>query len=197
MIFERAGEKCGLVRRRVVIQRGDLPGMLFMQFMVQFIDLRSCLVQSFLPGRRDLVDPATMPSNILEDRLQQAAPFQAMQKGIESSRPDAIPVTGEFFHHRQPKDGLVGRMYQDMNPDEAEKEFSLVIGHQSNIPSFLPESNLDSVKSDFDSSHTSDCVVGGRSTDELPPSLVRTGAVLACYADWLPPVGTGASVSNR
>ena len=100
-----------------------------MHFMVQFIDLRSCLVQSFLPSGRDLVDSATMPSNILDNRLQQTGPFQAMQEGVECSWPDAIPVMRQFFHHCHPKDGLVGGMYQDMNPDEAEKEFSLVIGH--------------------------------------------------------------------
>ncbi len=38
-----------------------------MQFVVQFIDLRSGLVQSLLAGRRDPVDSATVPSNILED----------------------------------------------------------------------------------------------------------------------------------
>ena len=100
-----------------------------MELVVQFINLRSCLVQGFLASRRDLVDPATMASNVPENRLQQAAPFQAMQKGVESSRPDAIPVMGQFLHHCKPEDGLVGRMYQDMNPDEAEKDLSLVIGH--------------------------------------------------------------------
>jgi len=45
-------------------------------------------------------------------------------------------VMGQFLHHRQPEDGLVGRMYQDMNPDEAEKDFALGIGHRLNIPPF-------------------------------------------------------------
>ena len=100
-----------------------------MELVVQFINLRSFLVQGLLPTRRDLVDPAIVASNVLENRLQQAASFQAMQKGVESSRPDAIPVMGQFLHHCKPEDGLVGRMYQDMNPDEAEKDLSLVIGH--------------------------------------------------------------------
>jgi hypothetical protein len=45
-------------------------GMLFVKFVVQFIDLHSGLVQRLLAGSRDLVDPATVPSNIFEDRLQ-------------------------------------------------------------------------------------------------------------------------------
>jgi hypothetical protein len=57
-----------------------------------------------------------------------------MQERVESSRPNAIPVMRQLLHHREPKDGLVGRMYEYVNPDEAEKEFPLVIGHRSNIP---------------------------------------------------------------
>ena len=42
----------------------------------------------------------------------------------------------QLFHHREAKDGLVGRMYEYMNPYKAEKEFSLMTGHRSNIPCF-------------------------------------------------------------
>jgi hypothetical protein len=112
--------------------------MFFVQLMVQFIDLRSGLVQSLLTGRRDLVDPATVPSNILDARLQQAAAFQAMQEGVEGSGTDAIPVMRQLLHHRNPEDGLVGRMYEYMNPYQAEKEFPLVTGHSLNIPLYTP-----------------------------------------------------------
>jgi hypothetical protein len=107
----------------------ELSGMLFMKFMMQFVDLRGGLVQSPPAGRRDLVYPATVPSNTLEDRLQQAAAFQAMQKGVESSWSNTIPVVCEFLHHRKPEDGLVERMYEYMNPYQAEKEFPLMVGH--------------------------------------------------------------------
>ena len=103
--------------------------MFFVQFVVQFIDLRSRLIQSLLAGRRDLVDPATVPPNISDDRLQQAAALETMQKGVKSSRPDTITVMGQFLHHCKPEDGFMGRMYEHMNSDEAEKEFSLLIGH--------------------------------------------------------------------
>ena len=73
--------------------------------------------------------PATVSSDIFEDRLQQTAAFQAMQKGVESSRPDAIPVMRQFLHHRKAEDGLLRRMYEYMNPYQPEKEFSLVTGH--------------------------------------------------------------------
>jgi hypothetical protein len=112
--------------------------MFFVKFVVQFIDLHSGLVQRLLAGSRDLIDPATVPSNIFEDRLQEAAAFQAMQKGVESSRPDPIPVMRQFLHHRNAEDGLLRRMYEYMNPYQSEKEFSLVTQHRSNIPPFDP-----------------------------------------------------------
>jgi len=93
-----------------------------------------------------------VPANVLEHRLQQAAALQAVQKRVESSRSDAIPVMPQFFHHRQPKDGFVGRMDQHMNSYQAEKEFSLMLGHGSNIPLLQPESNTDSVLSKVDNS---------------------------------------------
>jgi hypothetical protein len=111
--------------------------MFFVEFVVQFIDFHSGLVQRLLAGSRDLVDPATVPSNILEDRLQETAAFQAMQEGVESSRPDAIPVMRQFLHHRKAEDGLLRRMHEYMNPDQPEKEFSLVTGHQSTIPPLI------------------------------------------------------------
>jgi hypothetical protein len=57
-----------------------------------------------------------------------------MQKGVESSGSDAIPVMRQFLHHRKPKDGFRRRMCEYMYPYEAEKEFSLTIEHKSNIP---------------------------------------------------------------
>lgn len=73
-----------------------------------------------------------------------------MQKWIESSWSDAIPVMGQFLHHRKAEDGLLIRVYEYMNSYQPEKEFSLVTGHSSNIPRFLPESNFDSLVSEFD-----------------------------------------------
>jgi hypothetical protein len=57
-----------------------------------------------------------------------------MQERVESTRTDAIPVMRQLFHHREPKDWLMGRMYEYMNPYKAEKEFSLMTGHRSTIP---------------------------------------------------------------
>jgi hypothetical protein len=108
--------------------------MLFMKFVVQFVNLCSGLVQSFFAHSCDFVDSATVPPNILENGLQQTAAFQAMQQGVESPRSDAIPVVRQLLHHRKPKDGLVGHMDEYMNPYEAEKEFPLVTGHSSTIP---------------------------------------------------------------
>jgi hypothetical protein len=109
--------------------------MFFVKFVVKFIDLHSGPVQSLSSGSRDLVDPSTMSSGIFEDRLQETAAFQAMQQGVESSRSDAIPVMGQFLHHRNAENRLLRRMYEHVNPYQPEKEFSLVTRHPSNIPS--------------------------------------------------------------
>jgi hypothetical protein len=112
--------------------------MFFVKFMVQFVDLHSGPVQNFLAGSCDLVDPSTVTSDIFEDRLQEAAAFQAMQKGIESPRANAIPVMGQFLHHRRAEDRLLRRVQEHMNPYQPEKEFSLLTRHPSNIPLFNP-----------------------------------------------------------
>jgi hypothetical protein len=127
-----------LSRAGAIVQRRNLPGTFFVKFVVQFIDLHPGLVQALLAGSRDLIDPATVPSNIFEDRLQETTALQAMQKGVESPRPDAIPVMRQFLHHRKAEDGLLRSMYEYMNPYQPEKEFSLVNGHQSTIPPFDP-----------------------------------------------------------
>jgi hypothetical protein len=41
---------------------------------------------------------------------------------------------GQLLRHRKPEDGLVGRMYEYMNPYEIGIAFPLMIGHRSNIP---------------------------------------------------------------
>jgi hypothetical protein len=105
-----------------------------MKFVVQFINLLFGLFKSLLAGRGDFVDPAAVPSHILEDGLQEPAAFQAVEERIESSRSDAIPVMGQLLHHCESKDGFVGRMDEHMDPYQAEKEFPLVISHRLNIP---------------------------------------------------------------
>jgi hypothetical protein len=112
--------------------------MFFVKLVVQFIDLYSGPVQSLLAGTRNLVDPSTMPSNIFEDRLQEAAALQAMQEWVESSRSDAIAVVGQLLHHRNAEDRLLRRMYEHVNPYQTEKEFSLVTRHQPNITPLNP-----------------------------------------------------------
>jgi len=57
-----------------------------------------------------------------------------MQKGVEGSGPDAIPMMLQLFHHREAKDGLVGCMDEHMNPNETDEESPLEIRHLINIP---------------------------------------------------------------
>lgn len=84
--------------------------MLFVKLVVKFIDLHSGPIQSLLAGSRDPVDPTAVSSDILEDRLQETAAFQSMQKRVESAGTDAIPVVSQFLHHRRAEDRLLRRM---------------------------------------------------------------------------------------
>jgi hypothetical protein len=68
--------------RRAMFWRRDLPGMFFVKFVLQSSTFTPGVVRRLLACSRDLVDPATMPSNFFEDRLQQIAAFQAMHKEI-------------------------------------------------------------------------------------------------------------------
>jgi len=104
-----------------------------MKFVVKFVDLRFCLDQSLLPDRRDLVNPSLASSDILENRLQQAAAFQAMQERVESSGANAISVMLKLLHHGQSKDWLVRSVHKHMNPYESEEEFPLLFQHKINI----------------------------------------------------------------
>jgi hypothetical protein len=78
-----------------------------------------------------------------------------VQERIKGSWPDTIPVMCQFVHHRLPKNGLMGRVDEHVNPYQTEKEFPLIFGHISNIPPVSPESNTDSVISNFDCSTNS------------------------------------------
>jgi hypothetical protein len=124
---EAPSECSGLVRSAVLVERRDHPGVLFMEFVVQFVYLDSGLVQSSLAGGGDPVDPAAVACNVFENRLQQAGAFEAVEQGVEGSGTDAVAVMLKFLHHRQAEDGLVGRMDEHMNPDESKKEFPLLV----------------------------------------------------------------------
>jgi len=104
-----------------------------MKFVVKFVDLRFCLVQSLLPDRRNLVNPSLASSDILENRLQQPTAFQAMQERVESSGANAISVMFKLLHHGQTKDWLVGSMHKHVNPYKSEEEFPLLFQHRINI----------------------------------------------------------------
>jgi hypothetical protein len=57
-----------------------------------------------------------------------------MQQRVKRSWPNAIAVVPEFFHHRKAKDGLVGGVDENVNPNQSGKEFPLMHSHKVNIP---------------------------------------------------------------
>lgn len=107
--------------------------MLFVQFLMEFINLGFRRSQSLLTRRRDFVNPPPSSSHILESRFKQTGMFQAVKEGIEGSGSNAISVMLQFLHHRQAEDWLVRGVKEHMNPNQSEKEFSLVARHKINI----------------------------------------------------------------
>lgn len=97
-----------------------------MKLVVQFIHLYLGLLQSLPTDGGDLVNPPRAPTNIFQRRLQQTAAFQPMQQRVQSAWPNTIAVMPQFLHHPQPKDSLVRRVYQHVNPYKTEKEFPLL-----------------------------------------------------------------------
>ena len=75
-----------------------------MKFVMKFIYFFSGFVQGFPPNGGDLINPSLASSNISQYRLQQTASLQAMQKRVESSRTNAIPMMRQLVHHGQSKD---------------------------------------------------------------------------------------------
>ena len=106
-----------------------------MQLAVQFVDFFVGLVEGLMAGGGDAVDAAAATGDDLFRGVQEAGGFQAVEERIEGSGADAVAVMGEFVHHGESKDGLVGRVDQHMNPDKAVEKLALRVRHRINIPS--------------------------------------------------------------
>ena len=100
---------------------------------MQLVDLFPCDGQRFFAGSGDPIDSPPTPAGALLLRLEQSASLQAMQQRIERAGTDAVAVVRQLLHHGQAEDRLVRGMHQHMDPNQAEKEVSLIFGHPSTI----------------------------------------------------------------
>ena len=97
--------------------------MLFVKFMVQFVNLYRGSLQSSLARRSDPVNPA--PS-VLQFRLQKPPAFHPVEQWVERSWSDAIAMVLQFLHHRQSEYRLVSGVQEHMDANESGKEVPLM-----------------------------------------------------------------------
>lgn len=70
--------------------------------------------------------PSSASGQVLQLRLEQAAPFHSMQKRIKSSWSNAIAMMFKLLHHGEAENRLVGSVDKDMDANESGKQFSLL-----------------------------------------------------------------------
>lgn len=101
-----------------------------MQLVVQFVYFFASVDESLSSGRGNAIDAARPGGGPRGNGPEQAAALHAMQQRIERSRPDAVAMVREFFHHGQPEDGLKARVQKHVNADEPVKQFAPLILHR-------------------------------------------------------------------
>jgi hypothetical protein len=104
----------------------DLPGMLLVEFLVEFVDFFPCLFQSFLPRFGQLVDTSPSSAHIHQLGDEKPIPFHAVQERVEGSWTYSIAMMFQFFHHSQAKQGLMSGVNQHMDANQTCKDFSLM-----------------------------------------------------------------------
>jgi hypothetical protein len=111
---------------------GEFAGRVFMELVVQLVDLGEGAGEGSAAGGGDGVETALSASDVAEGGLEEAGALEAVEKGVESSGTDAVAVVGELFHHGEAEDGLVRGVGQHVDADEAEVEFALMLQHRIN-----------------------------------------------------------------
>jgi hypothetical protein len=77
----------------------NLPWVLLVEFIVEFVYLYPCLFQSFLPRFGQLVDASSSSAHIHQLRDEKPIPFHAVQEWVKRSRTYSIAMKLQFFHH--------------------------------------------------------------------------------------------------
>lgn len=69
-----------------------------------------------------------------------------MEERVEGSRTDAIAVVGQLLHHGEAEDGLVRRVSEHMDADEAEVEFALMLDHGVYVNACMMDAGYDVIE---------------------------------------------------
>jgi hypothetical protein len=104
----------------------DLPRMLLMKFLVQFVDLYHCLSECLFACFGQLVDPAPAAANVSQLGDQKSIAFHTVQERIDGSGSNAVAVVLQFLHHGQTKYRFMSRMNEHMDANQSRKEFPVM-----------------------------------------------------------------------
>lgn len=96
------------------------------QFAEQFVHLDFGGGEGFFAGLGGGVDPASDTARSLLRRGQQTPLLKTMQDRIEGARAHLVAVPSQLLDHRKPVDRLMRRMVQNVQPDQAGVEKSII-----------------------------------------------------------------------
>jgi hypothetical protein len=106
------------------IDLGQLSRRVFVEFVMQFIYFYAGVIEGAPARRRDRIDSSAASIYVPELRLQEASALHAVEERVEGSGTDTIAVMVEFVHHGEAEDGLVNRVHEHVNPDEAGEQIA-------------------------------------------------------------------------
>ena len=112
---------------------GEIAGMVFVEFVVELVDLGAGAGEGSAAGGGDGVDAATAAGDVAERGFEEAGVLEAVEERVESSGADAVAVVSKLLHHGETEDGLMRRVGEHVDADEAEVKFTLVFQHKTHV----------------------------------------------------------------
>lgn len=104
----------------------DLPWVLFVEFLVEFVHFYLCLFQRSLSRFGQLVNSASSSAHIHQLRGEEPIALHAVQEWVERSRTYSIAMMLQFFHHCQAEQRLMNGVNQHVDANQTCKDFPLV-----------------------------------------------------------------------
>jgi hypothetical protein len=99
------------------------------KLVVEFIHFFPCLLKSAPAHGSDAVETSSAAIDAIEAGAQKAGAFEAVKQRVQGAWADAITVMLQFLHHGQTKDGLVHRVQQHMDADQAIEKLPFLVSH--------------------------------------------------------------------
>ena len=112
---------------------GELGRRVLVELVVKLVDLGAGEGEGFSAGGGHGVDAAAPAGDVAERGFEEAGVLEAVEERVESSGADAIAVVSKLLHHGETEDGLVRRVGEHVDADEAEVKFALVFQHKTHV----------------------------------------------------------------